>query len=60
MGYRRVCRIARKVIEKDIKVELMPYQQTLERDPPVEEIFGLAENPHSGECCTENAALLYL
>lgn len=47
MGYREVCEIVSKVIGKDIKVEQVPYQKLLERDPPVEKMFGLGENPHT-------------
>lgn len=47
MGYREVCEIVSKFIGKDIKVEQMPFQKTLERDPPVENLFGLGEDPHT-------------
>lgn len=43
MGYRQVCEIAGKKIGKQIKVEQMPFQKTMEGD--IEAMFGLKPNP---------------
>lgn len=46
-SYREVCASISKTIGKDIKVEPMPFQKTMEREPPVEKMFGLGENAHT-------------
>lgn len=43
-SYREVCVIVGKVVDKEIKVEAMPFQKTMQREPPVEKMFGLREN----------------
>ncbi|CAD6586854.1 MAG: hypothetical protein ASARMPREDX12_002535 [Alectoria sarmentosa] len=46
-SYREVCASIGKTIGKDIKVKPMPFQKTMEREPPVEKMFGLGENAHT-------------
>lgn len=46
MGWGEVCKVVGRVIGKDIRVETMPFQKTMERDPPVEAMFGQRENAH--------------
>lgn len=58
MGYREVCKIVSKAIGKDIEVEQIPFQKAMERDPPVENIFGLGESPHARDV-TQRMLLYY-
>ena len=50
MGYGEVCKVVGRVIGKDIRVETTPFQKYMERDPPIEVMFGLRENPHTRDC----------
>ena len=47
VSFRDICAIVGRVIGKEVAVEQMPYQKVLERDPPVETMFGLREDPRT-------------
>ena len=46
MGYREVCELASKMMGKEITVEMMPFQKTMEGEGKAEGLLGLPPGEH--------------
>ena len=46
MGYREVCELASKVVGKEVRVETMPFQKTMEGKGEAEGMLGLPPGEH--------------
>ena len=57
MTYAQVCKVVSGVIGKDIRVEEVPFEKMLVRDPPMEKALGLPVN--AGTRDTAQRMLLY-